>query len=1087
MDLSKKYSHLAFVSFVRNFLPQSFTPEKQDVTDDVTAHYKLKKSKKITFLGNDDSLDLGVFEIEHDRENDPRVTLSRESFRAISAFGFTKGLCVFISPNSPNWRLSLVTVESKISTQKGRLIKEYSNPRRLSFFLGESAKTATPKKALEKKVVDFDDLLQRFSIEVVNKTFYNDISSKFLELAGGERAVGKEKKETKATLKMPSTIDHEVLKQFAVRLIGRLVFCWFLKKKGLIPSELLNSEDAKNTYYHNVIEPLFFQVLNKPFNKRDSFYQKSPWNKIPFLNGGLFEPKNKDHYIFDEATGLSKHISALVVPDAWLKSFIQILETYNFTVDENNPIDIDLSIDPEMLGRIFENLLAELNPETGETARKETGSFYTPRQIVDYMVSSSIKLYLKEKTNIKEKQLESLLDYDHEENPLTDDETDKVISALHSLKVLDPACGSGAFPMGILQHVLLILSKVDPHSDKWLEKRLEGIDDPMLQDQIRKNLLAKNVDYIHKLGIIRESIYGVDIQPIAVEIARLRVFLSLIVDEDIHENQENRGIEPLPNLEFKFVVADTLIHLPGPKEKESFSLGEDLHYLPRMRNLIKNYFSCADLVKKQKIKNDFTTMQNRVFNKRLDLFSSDTQTAAIAIWEPFTENCAAWFDQTWMFGIDKGFDIIIANPPYIQLQKIKNTSVKLKKEGYKSYAATGDIYSLFYERAIELLSKEGVLSYITSNKWMRANYGKTLRQLFLDKTNIDTLIDFGDQQLFSNATTYTNILILQPKTKKKQKTIACDLSKSLNPSISIKDNLVNNLKYVGEFDNERFLIIRKEEFELKKKIEQKGTPLKDWDIEINYGIKTGLNEAFIIDTETKERLCKQDPKSAQIIKPILRGKDIKRYQAQWAGLWLIATLPACKIDIKKYPAVKKYLESFGKRLHQTGEIAGKDEFGNTIKSRKKTGNKWFETQDQIAYYKEFEKEKIIYPNMSKFLPFFLDNTGAFTNQKCFIITGTSLKYITTWLNSSLFEYLARFWFPMLMGDTYEPSKVFFENVPIPQIPKTQQKPYEKLVDQIQKQKKQGKDTKPLEKQINQMVYNLYQLTPQEIKLIETKK
>ncbi|RQW06787.1 SAM-dependent DNA methyltransferase, partial [candidate division KSB1 bacterium] len=429
----------------------------------------MEKTKGVTFLGADDALNLGVFEIEHESENDPRVTLSRESFRAVSAFGFKRGLCAFKSKTSPNWRLSLVTMESKIDSQKGRIIKEYSNPRRLSFFMGNAAKVATPTRFLDKKIADFDDLLSRFSIEVVNKQFYNDIARKFTQLVGGDRTIGSESIHADAALRLPSVISHEVHQQFGVRLIGRLVFCWFLKKKGLIPEEILNSGDVEKQYYHHVVEPLFFQVLNKPAKDRSESYQKAPWRQIPFLNGGLFEAKNSDYYLFDEGTELSKHINTVVVPDEWLKGFIEILETYNFTIDENNTIDIDLSIDPEMLGRIFENLLAELNPETGETARKETGSFYTPRQIVDYMVSTSIKLYLKEKAKLDDTLLDKLLDYNEPENPLDDAQTDNVIDALHNLKILDPACGSGAFPMGILQHVLLVLSKIDPKSEKWLD------------------------------------------------------------------------------------------------------------------------------------------------------------------------------------------------------------------------------------------------------------------------------------------------------------------------------------------------------------------------------------------------------------------------------------------------------------------------------------------------------------------------------------------------------------------------------------------------------------------------------------------
>ncbi len=311
----------------------------------------------------------------------------------------------------------------------------------------------------------------------------------------------------------------------------------------MIPQDILSSSAAKTeNYYHSVLAPLFFEVLNKRDVSREETFRKDLYATIPYLNGGLFNPDSDDHYKFDKSLQLS--VPGLVdVPDTWLRKFFDLLELYNFTVDENTSYDIDLSIDPEMLGRIFENLLARINPETGETVRKMTGSFYTPREIVEYMVDESIKQYLKTKTNIDDEKLSAVVSFnlsDDEEFPLTASDKQLIISALSEVKILDPACGSGAFPMGILQKIVFVLQQVDPDSKQWLEEQLAGAS-PEFKHHLEKEFENKNFNYLRKLGVIRESIYGVDIQPIATEISRLRCFLTLIVDQSVDDNDTNPG------------------------------------------------------------------------------------------------------------------------------------------------------------------------------------------------------------------------------------------------------------------------------------------------------------------------------------------------------------------------------------------------------------------------------------------------------------------------------------------------------------------------------------------------------------------
>lgn len=564
MNLQLKYNRDDFLVFLKSFIPE-FTRDIRRIDTN-----GLQVTKEASYLGKSEIIDIDIFEITHSSSVNARVALAKDGFRVMKNSAIYRALVIYHASEDEDWRLSLMTASPSFD-QKGKIIQSFSNPRRYSFFLGPNAKVNTPYQLLIKQgtVKDFTDLQKRFSVEVVNKEFYSRIALLFTTLAGGKRIIGSQSFDAGAgTIKLPSVNDDTIHKEFTVRLIGRLLFCWFLKKKqsgnglSLISETLLSSQAVKETrdYYHTILEPLFFEVLNKRIRERQLKYQEYHWANIPFLNGGLFLPHNHDYYELD-SLGISKYINTLKIPDDWIRELFEVFETYNFTIDENTPIDIELSIDPEMLGRIFENLLAELVPETGETARKATGSYYTPRIIVDYMVEQALKQYLTNKTNIKTDDIDFLLSYEDYFFALTDSEKKSVIQALNEIKIIDPACGSGAFLIGILHRMLHISEKVDPKLEIWREQYLNSLDN-IIRQTIEKNVQIENWSYIRKLMIIRDCIYGVDIQPIAVEISRLRCFLSLIVDEIVSDNEDNRGIEPLPNLEFKFIAANTLVGLP---------------------------------------------------------------------------------------------------------------------------------------------------------------------------------------------------------------------------------------------------------------------------------------------------------------------------------------------------------------------------------------------------------------------------------------------------------------------------------------------------------------------------------------------
>ena len=753
MNFREQYSRKYFVDFFKDsLLPEDFTPGAEKVR----LHFESDILKEATLLGQCDSLELKVYEVKHDSENDPRVTLSRETFRMMRHYNVKRALVLFTSDKSKNYRLSLATIDFKLDGSK--VSKEYSNPRRYSFFLGPDSKIHTPEQYLVKKGRvkdnDFDDLLKRFSIEVVNKEFYDQIAMQFTKLVGGKRKLGSRIQEFEPLLKLPSATDHLKMQEFAVRLIGRLVFCWFLKKKTsqtnvpLIPEGILSSaavkgcSTAEEGYYHSVLENLFFQVLNTPQEEREEQFNNKPYKQVPFLNGGLFEPHDDDFY-----EGRNRVNFALKIPNDWFLELFDTLETYNFTIDENTSVDVELAVDPEMLGRIFENLLAEINPETGETARKATGSYYTPRSIVEYMVDESLKQYLSTKTSITGEKLSDLLSYAKETTSLTAEEQAAILAALDEVKVIDPACGSGAFPMGMLQKIVLILQKVDPNSEQWIAKQLDKID-VLLRDDIVKRLRNKSVNYIRKLSILRDSIYGVDIQETAIEISKLRFFLSLIIDENIDDSIVNFGVEPLPNLEFKFICANTLVGLPSATNR---GLYEDVAAINKLKKLREVYFRSSGK-EKYDLEKKFITEQNKIFNKLLLWQQSDTQSFKLSTWEPFENNCSDWFDPEWMFGVTNGFDIVIGNPPYLESRnKLFNKNQKnvyqseVQKRWGKASAqlipAGADLLIYFYEKSLHLINKQGNIVLITQNSWLHSDYGQKFQHFLLAHTDVRAIID----------------------------------------------------------------------------------------------------------------------------------------------------------------------------------------------------------------------------------------------------------------------------------------------------------------------------------------------------------
>jgi adenine-specific DNA-methyltransferase len=1044
--------------------------------DKADSAYELGK-----FYTTDDRL-IGIYQVNVK----PEVRLEknkvglRQLLRNIYKYEVDGALITFVQKDK--WRLSFVS-EIRKYDDHGEVIRLETEPKRYTYLLGVGEKTRTARDRLiflEGKKINLEDIREAFSVEKLNEEFYQTIAQYFYKLVGATAGKGKAQTVHDRIMTLPSVSEdnNRIYHEFAVRLIGRIIFCWFLKMKrsesgaSLLPESLLSSDSVGKNYgyYKNILERLFFQTLNTPMKERSDNLPPGCEN-IPFLNGGLFEPHTDDFFRPDGISGISTAY-ALEIPDKWFLELFSELEKFNFTIDENSINDMEVSVDPEMLGRIFENLLAEIDPDSGETARKATGSFYTPREIVDYMATESLVHYLHKETEIKKENIELLFKSDSElkDETITDNKS-KILDALDKVKILDPACGSGAFPMGVLQKIVTALQKLDPDCKLWIKRQLDRIDNPIFKKQAGEKLKNASVEYARKLGVIQNSLYGVDIQPIAAEISKLRCFLTLVVDEKIDETKENRGVEALPNLEFKFVTTDTLIKLPEEINHGGlFNLNDELE---KLKDLRKDYLQSYGK-EKAKLKKEFQDLQKEMLTQQFTMGEAidySSKAYKISSWKPFSHEKSDWFDPLWMFGID-GFDIVIGNPPYVQLQKDGGRLADMYKNcGYKTFQRTGDIYALFYESGINSLNEKGNLCFITSNKWMRAGYGKSLRNFFISKNPI-MLIDLGPG-IFKQATVDTNILLIEKSGNDKQlKAVTLKKTNGGAPDVAgyYKDNAVD----LNNLSEESWFIGNDAEQKLKEKIEKIGKPLKDWDVNIYYGIKTGLNEAFIIDTATKEKLCKEDPKSTEIIKPILRGRDIKRYSYEWAGLWILATGYDINVP-KKYPAVYKYMLQYEEQA----------------KKRDDQGANWWNLR-ACAYYNEFEKEKVIYPETTQGANFFLDIEGKYYIEKTgFFLSSKeiSLRYLTGLFCSSFFTYIYKKYYSGVELGTvgYQYNKHALEKTPLPIPTRTNKNilsEIESLVGKILSKKEKKQSTLAEENQIDKLVYKLYELTDEEIRIVE---
>jgi adenine-specific DNA-methyltransferase len=851
--LSDPFSERDFINFINEFLP-NFISDIRKIDPGKSGFHE------VTRLGKSSELRTEVLVIRGWTSIKNRISLTNTSFRILKAHSIFRALVVYVNNDETIWRLSLLTATPQFS-QDGRVVLTLSNPKRHSYVLGTDVGIATARKYLSVKgrVKSIEDLEFRFSVEAVNRDFYSEIAEHFYRLIGRYGTDGRTLQEP--LLKLPGESSKiEYLQAFSVRLLGRIIFLWFLKQKSskhgqaLLPEELIHVTTVEDeAFLHSKLEPIFFEVLNKPFEIREQQFAEGLYGQVPYLNGGLFHPIEGASGDFYSQKGKDQKVQ---IPNEWFEGVFKTLNTYNFTIDENIEMDVDLSIDPEMLGRVFENLLAEIDPETGESARRTTGSFYTPRKIVSHMTDLSLKTFLRAKTGVAEVKLDALISVDtldDIQNPLNDLEKSQISDALYSLRSLDPACGSGAFPMGLLQKLVFILDQVDKDFKTGQKLFPKGY----FKD---KEHLKLNISYLRKLVLIRDVIHGVDIQPIAVEISKLRSFLTLVVEQEVFDELPNRGLEPLPNLDFQFICANSLIGLSDDQQLDNW---EDSQLESELENIRQSYYSTKSQRKRSELKKDYADL----VNQELSLFGESKRASQLKSFQPFAANSqATFFDSKSMFGIPD-FDIVIGNPPYVKTEHLSEGDKSDLYENYfeirdgKEKNWVDDLYVHFIFRAFDLVGRDGIVCFITNDSFIGLASKVRVRRKLLDE-NLLELISCPKETF--GATIYTAIFLA---TKSKNSDPNLWASKFLFPTFDLQNRCRVSKSYIKALPKERFVF--QEDQLIAKLLEHRS--LGEFVRVIDTGIHSG-NVRDKIFSLTKTRT---------INKRLIQGKQVVR----WAVFW----------------------------------------------------------------------------------------------------------------------------------------------------------------------------------------------------------
>jgi adenine-specific DNA-methyltransferase len=1051
-----EYQRNNFLDFFKNILPLDKVIQNLKVTND-------KLLKSVTKIANVNfKPDIPVFEVEHFSKNDPRVELTNNLFTILNKFSIEKALVIFFCKDSDKYRFSLIE-SSLVWVNEINVKRKFSHPKRLSFLLGHNTKVHTPYNQFKKNILDYNDLKKRFDKEVVTEEFFENYKRLYQDLL--TKFEGDNKFSfflRKADLK---------IEIFTRKLIGQIIFCYFLQKKGwlgAIKDSRIEEGDLEffrnkfneclkrnKNFFNDYLEVLFYEGLNK--DNKDQFC-KNLECKVPYLNGGLFE----------EIENYNWKNEKILIPNSIFSNnentgILDIFDLYNFTVDESTDFDIEIAIDPEMLGKVFESLIPE-------NLKKKMGVFYTNRSVVTYMCRDALISYLFSSLNYKinKKDLAGLFFIANDTKFLSYQNLPSKIKKyanlidykLKKIKICDPAVGSGAFPISMMYEV--------SQARNILQKKKKRII-PLLQ--IKKNFIEK-------------SLYAIDVDPGSIEIAKLRLWLAIIVDEKKYQNELI-----LPNLDFKIIEANSLQTF----EIDIFNYNE----YENISKLKQEFYNERNTELKYRVKNKINVFINKL--KKLDKFDF-----RIIFFEVFNSKKIS----------ENGFDIVIGNPPYIgekecseEIRKLKNSQL------FRFFTRRIDYFYFFFHLANEIMNNNGVCSYITTNYYITATQGKNLRLDLKERSQILSLINFNEYKIFKSAKGQHNIITTFTRDKKyKQdcKTIFSnrrgdatkeDLDeilygdsnyeiKKIIPSENIFEGPENYIRLDGKIFNDGSI-----ENCILEKISKDSNPLESY-YDVMQGIITGVDKiskshlnnfkkenfnlhdgVYVLD-ENEVKNLKLNKRENEICKPFFKNSDIQKYTIERKNINFLFYLTR-DLELKDYPNIERHIFKYEKVIKARNTNRGE------IQAALALGKWWviFTAKNQRI----FEENKIVCPQRSKFNRFAFHKGQFYSSADVYYISNkklnnSSLIFLTAILNSKLFY----FWLKKkgkVKGNNLELYHKPLCEIPIKFFDQKITLDIENYINQILINKNTN-EIKKIDQKINNIVNQIYKLTPEEINYLE---
>lgn len=1138
-----KDRYAVFIKNLLNYIDESPFIYQGNYIPDAYKQYVRSLERIGKFEDGENRLDLLVITLKKETSLERARTMQR-NFIAWYLNGSRGGemkdaaLVAYVAPDKSDWRFSLVkmgyTFEKKGKSGKMKVKEEFTPARRWSFLVGVNEKSHTAQSRLVNILANDDqaptlvELEQAFDIETVTKEFFLKYRELFLRTKEAlDRLVNNDSKvKVDFESKGVDTVN------FAKKLLGQIVFLYFLQKKGwfgvgrdddwgtgsihFLRGLFEKTHGDYTNFFNDILEPLFYEALRIDRSHDDDYYSRFNC-KIPFLNGGLFDPignydwVHTDIHLPDELFSNTRQ-----TPDGDIgNGILDVFDRYNFTVREDEPLEKEVAIDPELLGKAYEKFNA-IRPDnfdeftkalkSGKKGQenkfnKKFGVYYTPREIVHYMCKQSLINYLYTlaeesglSSAIQKQDIEDLIEVgemitEHEATALVKQENIKngiqksteytalladsirenasaIDKWLEEITVCDPAVGSGAFPVGMMNEIV----------------RTRNVLSIFLNNKQRN-------DYEFKRHCIEHSLYGVDIDPGAVEIAKLRLWLSLVVDEE-----DIKNIKPLPNLDYKIVCGNSLIVLPEHVKK--------VKGVEEIQVLKKKFFSETNPRNKNKLKNEIDNKINKFLN---------TTKKNIGYHVDF--DFKIYFSE--VFHNKGGFDVVIANPPYLRIQEIKKNASQLAKQlkdNFVSAIGSFDIYVCFVEQAEKLINEKGNIAFILPHKFFQASFGKNLRQLISSKKMLRKIVNFGSSQVFETATTYTCLLFLSYQNRSFE-------FAELKPNATVKD-LLPIFHFIdagkqdetdkvalaflsnSEVDENEWHFSTGDSSRILAKLQKQPRRLSDVCKKIFVGLQTSADKIYFLqhiseNNSVVNAYSKSLDKEIQIekdfVKPLLKGADVHRYANLNPKIWCIfpykiqekrATLYSPKDIEKKFPMAWEYL------------LQNRHALENREKG--KMAHEQFYAYIYPKNLAEFEETKIVTPDIASGCQLTLDENNLYhtTTIYSFIFKRNieSIKYLLALLNSNLLWYFLTATGSVLRGGFFRFKTNYLMPFPIPhQISTEEQQPFIILADKIfaltkddeyLKNPAKQAQVKEYEKQIDHMVYELYGLTNEEIKIVE---